>query len=52
MHYDTFAFSKEEGRLMTIETFDDPSKQNIIGHTQGVSAGDIELVKEMYKCSW
>ena len=52
MHYDTFAFSKEEGRLMTIETFDDPSKQNIIGHAQGVSAGDIELVREMYKCYW
>ena len=35
MHYDAFAFSKEEGRLMTIETFDDPSKQDIIGHAKG-----------------
>ena len=52
MHYDAFAFSKEEGRLITIETFDDPSKQDIIGHAQGVSAGDIDLVKAMYKCYW
>ena len=49
MHYRDSAFSKNENLLRTIETLD-PSKQDIIGRTTGVSEGDIMLVKRMYNC--
>jgi len=50
MHYEQFAYSKNHGKLRTIETLD-PSKQDIIGKAKGVSDGDIMLVKRMYKCN-
>merc|ERR1712055_271032 len=48
MHYSDTAFSKNEKK--TIETID-PSKQDIIGKSNGVSEGDILLVKKMYGCT-
>ena len=47
MHYGPYDFSKNEKR--TIETVD-PSKQDIIGKAEGVSEGDVMLLKRMYKC--
>merc|ERR1712055_552788 len=48
MHYSDTAYSKNEKK--TIETID-PSKQDIIGNSDGVSEGDILLVKRMYGCT-
>ena len=47
MHYGANDYGKDGKR--TIETYD-PSKQDIIGKAQGVSDGDIMLVKKMYNC--
>jgi len=46
MHYGGADFGN--GRT-TIQTLD-PTKQNVIGQRNGVSAGDIELLKKMYTC--
>merc|ERR1711962_965707 len=48
MHYSDSLFSNGEGK--TILTHDS-SMQDVIGTAQGVSDGDIELVKRMYKCN-
>merc|ERR1712055_575262 len=48
MHYSDTAYSKNEKK--TIETID-PSKQDVIGNSDGVSEGDILLVKRMYGCT-
>merc|ERR1711990_371703 len=48
MHYSDTAYSKNGKK--TIETID-PSKQDIIGNSDGVSEGDILLVKRMYGCT-
>merc|ERR1711962_1289344 len=48
MHYSDTLFSNGKGK--TILTHD-PSMQDVIGRAQGVSDGDIELVKRMYKCN-
>ena len=47
MHYGANDYGKDGKR--TIETYD-PPKQDIIGKAQGVSDGDIMLVKKMYNC--
>ena len=47
MHYKKNSFSR--GGRTTIRTRD-PSKQNLIGQREGVSEGDINLVRKMYKC--
>jgi len=48
MHYSDSLFSNGKGK--TILTHDS-SMQDVIGRAQGVSEGDIELVKRMYKCN-
>merc|ERR1711962_264950 len=48
MHYSDSLFSNGKGK--TILTHDS-SMQDVIGRAQGVSDGDIELVKRMYKCN-
>jgi len=48
MHYGAYGFSIN-GR-MTIRTID-PSKQGLLGQRNGVSEGDVELIKKMYGCS-
>merc|ERR1711962_994565 len=48
MHYSGSLFSNGNGK--TILTHDS-SMQDVIGRAQGVSDGDIELVKRMYKCN-
>merc|ERR1711962_426647 len=48
MHYSDTLFSNGKGK--TILTHDS-SMQHVIGRAQGVSDGDIELVKRMYKCN-
>merc|ERR1711962_1435924 len=48
MHYSDTLFSNGKGK--TILTHDS-SMQDVIGRAQGVSDGDIELVKRMYKCN-
>jgi hypothetical protein len=48
MHYRKDAFGIN-GKT-TIQTLD-PTKQNVIGQLDGVSDGDIELVKRMYSCN-
>jgi len=47
MHYSKTAWSKN-GQI-TIKTRD-PTKQDVIGQRNGVSDGDIDLVKRMYGC--
>ena len=48
MHYDGKAFSKN-GKL-TIRTLD-PTKQRLIYHQKpGVSKGDVQLLKKLYRC--
>ena len=48
MHYDAYAFSNGTGRTILTK---DSSMQDVIGRAPGVSDGDIELVKRMYKCN-
>ena len=48
MHYDDYAFSNGTGRTILTK---DSSMQDVIGRAPGVSDGDIELVKRMYKCN-
>merc|ERR1711872_435224 len=48
MHYDSYAFSNGNGRTILTK---DSSMQDVIGRAPGVSDGDIELVKRMYKCN-
>jgi len=48
MHYDDYAFSNGTGKTILTK---DSSMQDVIGKAQGVSDGDIELVKRMYKCN-
>ena len=48
MHYDSYAFSNGTGRTILTK---DSSMQDVIGRAPGVSDGDIELVKRMYKCN-
>jgi len=49
MHYEKYAFSKDVGRLVTIQTLD-KSMQNVIGHSKGLSEGDVKQINKMY-CS-
>jgi hypothetical protein len=51
MHYgkSEFAFKEEDGQI-TIET-KNPSYQDVIGQRDGVSLGDIELIKRAYNCN-
>jgi len=52
MHYGAYDFSNhkpDEPWKITIETLDE-TKQEIIGTADGVSEGDIKLLKKMYKC--
>jgi len=48
MHYDDYAYSNGTGRTILTK---DSSMQDVIGRAPGVSDGDIELVKRMYKCN-
>merc|ERR1711973_846776 len=47
MHYSDTLFSNGKGKTILTK---DSSMQDVIGRAQGVSDGDIELVKRMYKC--
>lgn len=47
MHYGSNYFGINQA--MTIQTLD-PNKQRVIGSANGVSPGDIALVKKMYSC--
>ena len=38
MHYDKYAFSKDNGRFVTIQTLNE-SMQNVIGKSKGLSEG-------------
>merc|ERR1712180_225479 len=48
MHYSGSLFSNGKGKTILTK---DSSMQDVIGRAQGVSDGDIELVKRMYKCN-
>merc|ERR1711962_1313820 len=48
MHYSDSLFSNGKGKTILTK---DSSMQDVIGRAQGVSDGDIELVKRMYKCN-
>merc|ERR1711973_870453 len=48
MHYSDTLFSNGKGKTILTK---DSSMQDVIGRAQGVSDGDIELVKRMYKCN-
>jgi len=48
MHYSDSLFSNGKGKTILTQ---DSSMQDVIGRAQGVSDGDIELVKRMYKCN-
>merc|ERR1712180_283025 len=48
MHYSGTLFSNGKGKTILTK---DSSMQDVIGRAQGVSDGDIELVKRMYKCN-
>merc|ERR1712180_466405 len=48
MHYSGTLFSNGKGKTILTK---DSSMQDVIGRAQGVSEGDIELVKRMYKCN-
>ena len=49
-HYSKNAFSKDKGRLNTIEAKDDYFT-NQIGQREGVSPGDVQLVQRHYGCA-
>ena len=48
MHYSDTLFSNGKGKTILTK---DSSMQDVIGRAHGVSDGDIELVKRMYKCN-
>merc|ERR1712055_806955 len=48
MHYSGSLFSNGKGKTILTK---DSSMQDVIGRAEGVSDGDIELVKRMYKCN-
>jgi len=54
MHYGKNSFAKNE-RWATIYTLNskgriDWTKMNVIGQRDGLSEGDVNLIKKMYKC--